>query len=136
MSANRVAALGAIMVFILAVGVGLYLAGSPGEQRLFNLDQQRVMHLHQIRNSVDTYWRTHRALPARVDEDVIGIAMGRVPHDPETDVEYEYEIKDGNAYRLCAVFGRKSPESIVDEFWAHGPGRQCFEFQITEYETD
>ena len=132
MNVNRVAALAAITTFITAVGIGLYLAGSPAEQRLMDFDQQRLMHLAQIRNSVDTYWRTHRALPSRIDEDVIGIALSRVPRDPETDVGYDYEVTGDDAYSLCAVFNRVSPESMTGEFWAHDSGRYCYEFQVTE----
>ena len=133
---GRIAALAAAVVFVAAVGVGLYLAGSPGEQRLVRFDQQRVLHLTEIRKSIDEYWRTHRALPARVDEDVIGITMPRVPRDPETDAEYEYELRGDDAYRLCAVFSRASADHMADEFWAHDAGRHCFDFQVTEHDGD
>jgi hypothetical protein len=129
---NRIAAIVATVVFVVAVGIGLYFAGSPAEQRLASFDQQRRMNLHQIRTLVDAYWRNHRALPAQVDEDVIGITMGRVPRDPETDAEYEYEAIGDDAYRLCAEFSRASPNSMAGEFWAHGSGRHCWEFQVTE----
>ena len=136
MKVGRIAAFAAILVFVAAVGAGLYLAGSPGEQRLVRFDQQRVLHLTEIRRSIDEYWRTHRSLPARVDEDVIGITMQRVPRDPETDAEYEYELKGDDAYRLCAVFSRASADYMADEFWAHGAGRHCFDFQVTEQEAN
>ena len=132
MNINRIAAIVATIAFIIAVGIGLYFAGSPAEQRLASFDQQRRVQLHQIRTSVDAYWRNHRALPARVNEDVIGITMGRVPRDPETGTEYEYQVTGDDAYKLCAEFSRQSPESMAGEFWAHGSGRQCFEFRVTE----
>jgi hypothetical protein len=133
-SVNRIAALGAIVAIVAAVGIGLYLVGSPGEQRLVRFDQQRISHLVQIRKSVDGYWRTHRALPARVDEDVIGITMQRVPRDPETGAEYEYEVSGDDAYRLCAMFSRASADYLADEFWAHDAGRYCFDFEVTEHD--
>jgi hypothetical protein len=129
---NRTAAIVAAVAFVIAVGIGLYMAGSPAEQRLARFDQQRVADLHRIRNSVGAYWRAQGVLPARVDEDVIGFTLGVVPRDPETDAEYEYQVAGDDAYRLCAVFSRVSPESMAGEFWAHDAGRQCFEFQVTE----
>lgn len=136
MNVSRTAALIATVAIVIAIGVGLYLAGSPGEHRLVRFDQQRVLHLTQIRQSVDAYWRTHRSLPARVDEDVIGITMKRVPRDPETHAEYEYRVSGDDAYRLCAVFNRASADYLAEEFWAHGAGRHCFEFQVTEADTE
>ena len=53
MNVSRIAALVASVVIVAAIGTGLYLTGSPGEQRLQRFDQQRVMHLTQIRQSVD-----------------------------------------------------------------------------------
>ena len=136
MNVSRVAALAASVVIVAAIGIGLYLTGPPGEQRLGRFDQQRVMHLTQIRQSVDEYWRTHRALPARVDEDVIGITMQRVPRDPENDAGYEYEVRGDDAYRLCAVFNRASADHLADEFWSHDAGRHCFDFRVTERDAD
>lgn len=136
MNVNRIAALTVTTAFVVAVGMGLYLAGSPAEQRLLDFDKQRLMHLAQIRNSVGTYWHTNRALPARINEDVIGIAMSRVPRDPETGVEYEYNVTSDDAYSLCAEFSRASPESMAGEFWAHGSGRYCYDFQVTEHEAE
>lgn len=133
MTFNRIAGLVAIVVFLIAVGVGLHMSGSPAEQRLAGFDQQRRTHLARIRNSVDAYWRANRALPSRVDEDVIGIAMGSVPRDPETDIAYEYQVTGDDAYRLCARFSRESPQSMAGDFWAHGPGRHCFDFRVSEH---
>lgn len=136
MSFNRTAAIAAAVAFVIAIGIGLYVAGSPGEQRLARFDQQRLADLTRIRNSVSAYWRTQAALPARVDEDVIGFSMGHVPRDPETDADYEYQVTADDSYRLCAVFSRVSPESMAGEFWVHDAGRQCFEFRVTENEAN
>lgn len=132
MTINRIALIGATLAFAIAIGIGLYLAGSPAEQRLVRFDQQRISDLMQIRTSIDGYWRTHRSLPSRASEDVIGIPMDRVPRDPKSDAAYEYEVISDDAYRLCAVFSRPSADRLVDDFWAHEPGRHCFEFRVTE----
>ena len=136
MTFNRIATGVAIIVIVIAIGVGLYVAGSPAEQRLARFDQQRLADLTRIRNSVGAYWRAKGALPARIDEDVIGFSIGRVPRDPETDAEYEYQVASDDAYRLCAVFSRASPESVVLNFWIHDAGRHCFEFRVKEHEAD
>lgn len=132
MNGNRIAATVAVIAFVIAVGVGLYLAGSPSEQRLARFDKQRIADLVQIRNAINEYWQTNRSLPARVDEDVIGLALPRVPRDPEYDTGYEYEVVGNEAYRLCADFDRESAAYLADEFWAHDAGRQCFTFEVSE----
>ncbi|MEL7535935.1 MAG: hypothetical protein AAFM91_02625 [Pseudomonadota bacterium] len=132
MNIDRMAAVTAIAAFVVAVGIGLYFSGSPGEQRQLRFDQQRITHLKRVKNSIDAYWRTHRSLPARVDADVIGLSLGQIPRDPETNTEYHYEVTGDNAYRLCAVFVLASPEHGADDFWAHDIGRQCFDFRVTE----
>ena len=136
MSVDRIAALVATVVVVAAIGIGLYVTGTPGEQRLARFDQQRVVHLTQIRQAVDGYWQEHRALPARVDSAVIGIRLKRIPRDPETDAAYEYAVTSVDGYRLCAVFSLPSAEHLADEFWAHGAGRQCFDFTVKEHGAD
>ena len=65
-------------------------------------------------------------LPTELSEVVDGQTMRRLPTDPESETNYEYEIADESAYRLCAEFSAASEAGRIDDFWSHSMGRQCF----------
>ena len=117
----------AAVAALAAVIAGLYLSGSPGEQRLLRLDEQRVQDLRAISHNIDTYRTARDALPQDLDILVETQRLRRLPVDPVTGARYEYEIVAEDDYRLCAEFDRPSPPSAaIEDFWLHPRGRQCF----------
>ena len=47
--------------------------------------------------------------------------------DPETGKRYEYRVKSGTQYELCAVFDEPAEQNrYPSQFWHHGKGRTCF----------
>lgn len=129
MKQGRIAAITAAAVVAVAAGVGLYLGGSPGEQRLLRLDERRTQDLWAISMEIDTYWKRSGELPRLLDDVIVGgRRLSDVPVDPVTGESYEYEIVDGNGYLLCAVFGTASEASTRPDFWRYEAGRWCFRF--------
>ncbi len=131
-----------IVIIVVAVGAGLWFAGSPKQVRLQQFDQRRVMDLQMIQSELYTYWSTNKKLP-----DSLAVFDGKLtngyssfipPMDPETGTAYEYAKKAEDTFTLCATFNLKSdadsamqtysvrPGSVPDS-WAHDAGRICFE---------
>jgi hypothetical protein len=124
----------AIVVAAAVVG-GVWVMGSPSEQRLRRMDAQRVEDLRVIAGYVKVYWKRHERVPATLEELSGEPGVRFTSKDPATGAGYEYQAGEGDAYRLCATFARDSDtgegaRSLLyggfDE-WNHGAGRQCFD---------
>ena len=128
-----------IGVVVLAVGYGIFLAGSPATQRTLQFDQRRVSDLLQISFAVDEYWVRNDNLPeALVDLQDSRYYFVESIIDPATKELYEYQVLGEKQYELCATFelvstesgaGLRSP-SKMSKVWEHGVGRTCFELEI------
>ena len=109
-----------------ALVTGLTMIGSPSEIRMRRLDEQRLDDLNRISASVSEYWQGHGVPPQNLTE--LQAPAPRLDlrlSDPVTGEGYEYMIKAGSTYELCAVFESASNET---EFWSHDRGRKCFAF--------
>jgi hypothetical protein len=115
-----------VAAVVLTVAGGLYLIGSPAEERRRRMDERRRLDLQRLQLAADRYWTQNSRLAASLEELAQEAATRIDSRDPSTDQAYEYRVKDANAYELCAVFERPSPERFSG-FWSHGPGRQCFQ---------
>ena len=120
---------GSLAVALVAFG-GLYLGGSPSEQRLLRLDERRVGDLRRLSRAVQRRWDKTTRLPQGLDELVDGQKLESVPLDPITDSRYAFEHESLNTYRLCADFSMPSVNPKPNDFWAHEAGYQCFAFTL------
>lgn len=118
----------AIIALILLLG--FWQLGSPGTQREFRADTQRVQSLFQVSTQIRNYWSSHTSqLPASLDQ-----LPGNLLVDPITHAHYEYHPGQNSQYQLCANFARSSecrelpPEQSV---WAHPAGHHCFTMDAT-----
>jgi hypothetical protein len=130
-----------------AVVVGLYLAGSPGEERERRFDEERVNGLQQIASAVDYYYQRNGKLPASLIELIRLSATGEYyltsVNDPKSGEQYGYSPVSGTQYELCATFDRESQQDELQRYpkpiyapepypvlgarsWVHGAGRHCF----------
>ena len=131
MRKDRLAAMAAAAVVVCACAAGLYLIGSPAEQRLLRLDERRTEDLFAIARAVNRHWERTGALPSTLDDVVAGgRALSKAPLDPVTGEPYEYRLVDSanSIYLLCASFARESQPTSNPEFWRHGSGHACFSF--------
>lgn len=126
---------GAIVVF--AVAGGLYLLGSPAQQRAKRVDAARVNDLRVITRAVDLYWRRHKVLPDTLQVLVAEPGLRFSIHDPASGQLYGYRVTGKQAYQLCAVFSRDSGEEgqrlsyLADRgIWTHGAGKRCFDLKV------
>ena len=126
MNVNQTFAGAGLAVAAIAVFAGLYLSGSPAEQRLLRLDERRVQDLRGLAVAIDAYHIGNGTLPLRLDDVMEARRLRNIPVDPVTGDRYQYELVDENQYRLCAVFSRPSEESRRPDFWQHEAGSWCF----------
>jgi hypothetical protein len=135
MKAKMAGGIAGVLVFISIVS-GFFLIGLPTDQRELRFDQERVQALQNIQWQIINFWQTKDRLPnalAELEDPLVGFVL---PKDPDTGVEYEYSVRGGLTFELCAVFARKSDSKLsqaprgyngIDENWEHSAGRHCFE---------
>lgn len=129
---------GVVVASVLgAVAFGIYIVGSPSQQRLIQFDQRRISDLQQISFAVDAFWQINEKLPAGFDD----LKNQRYYYiqsvtDPKTGVAYEYRVLGDKLYELCAIFETNSSQSaerikvpapFSEQSWNHGIGRTCFQ---------
>jgi Domain of unknown function (DUF5671) len=109
---------------------GLFLAGSPRQERLRKIDAKRVDDLTRISWGVRGYYQEHRVLPGSlaIVAELPSSNVNRIT-DPVTGVPYGYRIVDSTRYELSARFD--TVDSTLDRvglavgesrFWRHGAG--------------
>ena len=115
-------------IVALLVALGFWQLGSPGTQREFRADAQRVQQLYQLSTQIKVYWASHNfELPADIDQ-----LAGRGLTDPITHAPYQYHPRQGSEYELCATFARSSQQrEIVSDPWMHPAGHHCFRLDAT-----
>ena len=132
-SKQLISAIIASTAVALAVITGLFIAGSPAEERTRRMDDQRVEDLRYISYAVESYYQNEGVLPASLEE------AARQPNafvhriaDPVTGMPYEYLPSASAAYQLCATFDAPTnPENAQNtppelSFWNHDAGRICY----------
>lgn len=115
-----------------AISIGLGVAGTPAAQRQVEADNHRVQDLRAIGWAMHNLQQHPRllteALPGNLGDLVgKGVTQAQIV-DPETGQLYEYRVKSGTLYELCAVFsGPQEADQIRQtQFWNHGKGRVCY----------
>jgi hypothetical protein len=132
--------LGSAMAAVLAAVVaGLFVLGSPTEERGRRIDDRRVEDLQGIRAATDLYWTRHSQLPASLDDLTAEPGVTIRTSDPASSQAYAYQPLDSIRYEVCATFELESREIARDpqkDLWAHGSGRQCFQLDAEEITRD
>lgn len=124
----------AVVVAVLAAVVaGLFLLRSPAEERTRRIDARRVDDLRAISEAIDVYRSRRERLPAALDELAAETGLASRLRDPETQQAYEYRALGAKEYELCASFTLElATRETAPDFWAHGPGRQCFRLKARD----
>lgn len=137
-------AITASVVVVVMIALGFFLVGSPAQQRKVRFDDQRVSDLSMIQNEITNYYTLKKgSLPEELADLTNSLSGFAVPTDPATGAQYEYNVKEGLTFELCATFeaqsvGGQTDASMpyraygVDYYgsWNHGIGRSCFERTI------
>ena len=124
---------------IAAVTAGLFVIGSPMEERARRIDDRRVTDLQGIMAATDLYWTRYSRLPASLDDLTAEPGVRINTTDPASSEIYGYQPLDSLDYEVCATFEQASGEITREptrDLWAHGPGRQCFELEAEDIRHD
>ena len=124
-----------VITVIVAVGVGLFILGSPAEERARRVDDRRVEDLQGIVAATDLYWTRHARLPVSLDELTSEPGVRIKTSDPANLEIYGYKALDSTHYEVCANFEQVSGETSSNSemnLWAHNSGPQCFQFEAEE----
>jgi hypothetical protein len=116
-----------------AVLAGIYMLGSPSEERARRLDDRRVQDLADIGRAVDLYWTRSSRLPSSLEELRTETGANVTLADPATNAPYEFRPTGDDRYELCAAFEGASADSDKGDaagFWSHRAGRQCFQRDV------
>jgi len=130
-----------ILVLVAIIG-SFFIIGSPTRARQMQFDQQRISDLTGIQWEVVKYWQGKQKLPNSLADLTDSISGYTAPRDPETDISYEYKIKNAVSlnFELCTTFNRPSQVDKtrmlypvgagISQNWEHGTGRVCFDRTI------
>ena len=129
---GRVMAIFSAVAVAAAIVAGLFVLGTPEEQRAERFDARRVQDLRTLSYTITARWTQTQRLPAGTPELIDGQSMSRLPVDPVSKAPYEYRVTGRRQYELCATFDRTSPVHELGDFWAHEPGRKCFAFDVED----
>lgn len=130
----------AALVSVALVAGGISMTGSPGVERVRQLDARRVDDVRLIQREVMRLsfgpgWtdptvplKQVASLPASLD-DIVRQAVNVRPRiaDPETGLLYEYSVTGETTFQICATFGQLRDE-VRNVAWNHGAGRHCWSF--------
>jgi hypothetical protein len=134
-----------ISFFVLSLVGSFVIMGSPKEQRLRRIDDQRVSSLQNMHYAVQNYYTEFKTLPTSTEQIFKKVDPGMVAsdRDPETNELYVYEVTGTTTYKLCATFSTVSYEREVqkgvtrpvaalgsDYDWTHDEGYYCFDRKI------
>lgn len=119
------AALAALVALVMIV-LGFRYLGAPKTQRALRADQSRVQDLYSLSSEISRRLRfvSGAKMPAHLDE----LTNVRTA-DPVSQIGYEYRLKEGTQYELCATFSLPSPQHPASgrpDPWAHPAGHYCF----------
>ncbi|MCF7834377.1 MAG: DUF5671 domain-containing protein [Candidatus Pacebacteria bacterium] len=156
-SSNKIFAITAMILVILAVWCSFSVIGSPKEQRLLRIDAKKIEDLTNIQYQLINFWQQKEKLPESLSELNNPMVGYTLPKDPEFEAgkSYEYILKNKDTFELCADFNLPSregwqenggirpmftepmmdvsvsyPSKIINDSWAHDLGRSCFERKI------
>jgi hypothetical protein len=130
-SRNKWMACVSVMAVASLLLFGFSYTGAPNRQRALRADERRVQDLYQLTVALNNRWKGgNHKLPEHLDE-IPNAAFA----DPITRVAYEYHVKEGSQYELCAIFTLASPNDDSarrTSTWGHSKGRHCFAFDASQ----
>jgi membrane protein YqaA with SNARE-associated domain len=126
------------LIIIAAVVSGFFFVGSPSEQRLRRIDEQKIQSLQTIQMDIETYWQLNKKLPRALSELKGSKYTSSNLVDPQTNKAYEYKAIDEKHYQVCAEFNlssynwdysQKYGQALLNYSWGHPSGKYCFDLQ-------
>jgi len=138
---------GGILLGIASIGVlaaviaGFLALGSPGDERVRQLDRRRIEDLRDIANALQIHYdpAVGRGLPDSLATPEVLRYLNRGTRDPVTGATYGYRVTGSKSFELCATFQAAAGDSDfydMDRMWGHPAGPACFEFNVEKDKRD
>ena len=142
------------LVVLVVGGFGIYLAGSPAENRKIRYDEIRLRDIGRIKAAIDSYYQDHYQLPTATTQLLDNRVKTGVPYlkkepkDPKAKINYTYRVINTGQYELCATFETSSEAiaqrrtgiaqnlndySYYGEDNSHPEGIYCFKYTPPNY---
>ena len=96
-----------------AVAVGLFVLGTPAEERARRVDDRRVADLQAIAAATDLYWTRHAGLPASLEDLAADPGITISTDDPDGAPGYSYRAVGSALFEVCASFDGESAGTLV-----------------------
>jgi Domain of unknown function (DUF5671) len=110
---------------------GFSSLGAPKTQRALRSDEARVQALYQLSAKIHAPWNANSLLDRKLP-DALGELTDVQTSDPFTHAPYEYHVKGGTQYELCATFSLPSQQDESrPSMWTHPAGHYCFSLDAT-----
>ncbi|KKP56026.1 MAG: hypothetical protein UR80_C0012G0010 [Parcubacteria group bacterium GW2011_GWB1_35_5] len=125
---RKILAISVAVIILISIILGFGILGSPQNQRLLRLDNQKISDLQGIQWQVINYWQMNGMIPESM---------------PSLPIDIEYKKTNQMTFELCAQFNRESvveqdpraidigypmKESLMqNNDWSHKAGYYCFE---------
>ncbi len=132
-----------VVLFVFAtIVIGFVLIGSPVQQRLKRLDDQRSNALNAIDSELITYWNQQQDLPDSLAEIEERIYDKNLVKDPETKEYYTYTKISKDAFKLCANFALENTNerpylntkyeyiNRSGTYYEHAAGTDCYDITL------
>jgi len=130
------------LLVVLTIIAGFFIIGTPAQARVARMDAQKVSDMQSIQWQIVNYYQQKQALPQTLDQLQDPISGYMIPNQPETNKPYEYKLRGGLSFELCADFGgvstRQEGLSMAEPAalrlkgdlgvgsWQHDKGNECF----------
>lgn len=134
-----------IFITIAVLGTiitGFFFIGSPSEQRLRKLDNQKIQSIENIRAVLDQYYLTNKKLPQDLTELNSLKYNGANFVDQQTQKNFGYKAIDDTNYQLCATFNlsnyswdyrKKYNRTVQSSDYSHPSGDYCYDLTASSY---
>ena len=129
---SLMAALAALAVVVM-IAWGFSSLGAPKTQRALRADATRVHDLYLLSSEIHNRWNSNPDLDHKLPAQLVELANFRTS-DPVTGAPYEYHVKGGSQYELCATFSLPSLQDASisrPNIWSHPAGHYCFSMDAT-----
>src|SRR3989338_6320887 len=94
---RKILAISVAVIILISIILGFGILGSPQNQRLLRLDNQKISDLQGIQWQVINYWQMNGMIPESM---------------PSLPIDIEYKKTNQMTFELCAQFNR---ESVVEQ---------------------
>ena len=131
----------ATLVVVIGVFIwSLFIVESPTATRNRIMDNNVLNNFDTINNAINDYYYKYKKLPDDLEmlKDTQAYLTNSNLQDPATKVRFDYKIKSGNEYELCATFKASNKNQTdmsyvyLKDRWPHDAGYQCLSQKVTD----